>query len=109
MSTTPVSSPGRASPDPNDEALHNLEDLLGEKMPPIVRQTRDMFRRELSTLLQEHPGRWIAYGAVGRLMIGNTKTELYQECLRRGLKRDEFLVLRIEREGSREIDVPVDV
>jgi hypothetical protein len=109
MSTTPLSSPGLLPPTPTDEALRQLEDALGERMSPMVQQARAVFRRDLPTLLQEHPGRWIAYGAAGRLMIGDTKTQLHQECLRRGLRRDEFLVLRIERDGSREIDLPVDV
>ncbi|MCI0458941.1 MAG: hypothetical protein L0Z62_18440 [Gemmataceae bacterium] len=86
-----------------------LERLLGETIAPIVVQAWAAFRRDLPGLLAKHPGKWVAYSGDQQLGIGTTKTQLYQECLRRGLARGQFLVLSIEPEMPQEIDLPLDV
>jgi hypothetical protein len=54
------------------------------------------FQEELPQLVREHAGEWVAYQGGRRLGFARTRTELYQECLRRGLKREEFLVCCVE-------------
>jgi hypothetical protein len=68
------------------------------QVPPLIEQAQEAFRRDLTQLLQERPGQWVGYAGPQRLGFAKTQTELYQECLRRGLRHDEFLVRCIEPE-----------
>jgi hypothetical protein len=65
--------------------LHNLE----------VRAMH-AFYRDLTELLKERYRQWVAYQGEQQLGFGRTKTELYQECLRRGFQPDEFIICSIE-------------
>jgi hypothetical protein len=65
---------------------------------PAIEQAYYAFRRDLGQLLEERAGHWVAYHGYRRVGLGPTKAELYQECLRSGLKRGEFLVRCIEPE-----------
>ena len=67
-------------------------------VPLLIQQAHEAFRRDLRQLLEEQPGQWVAYHGAERIGVAPTKTELYQECLRLGLKRGEFLVRSIEPE-----------
>jgi len=74
---------------------HEPSDLeLG--IPPIISRSRAAFLRDLPRLIEERPRDWVAYHGDEQLGFAKTRTELFQECLRRGLKRDEFLVCSIE-------------
>jgi hypothetical protein len=78
-------------------------------MPTLIKEAQQAFHGELPQLLQEHAGgEWVAYRGSQRLGIGRTKTELYRDCLRRGLERGEFLVRQIDRGNLYETDI-VDV
>ena len=90
-------------------STHQLELALNETIPPLILQSRAAHRRELPRLLGSQQGKWIAYHGDKQVGIGQNKTELVQQCLRRNLKRSEFLVLRIEPEIDQEITVPLDV
>ena len=92
-----------------EEPLQTLERVLGETFPRILTQAREAFRRDLPRLFREHPRKWAAYSGEQCLGIGPSKTLLYQECLRRGLAPGQFLVLSIEPEVTREVEVPLDV
>jgi len=100
---------GAAATSAQDDPLRTLERVLGETIPPILLQARESFRRDLPQLLTEHSRKWVAYSGDQRLGIGSSKTELYQECLRRGFVPGQFLVLSIEPELPREIVVSLDV
>ncbi len=91
--------------------MGQLEELLDETMPTLIREARAAFRRDLPRLLQRHAGRWVAYSGEQQLTIGPSKTSVYQDCLRRGLKRDQFLVLLIEPESrfDSDVDLPLNV
>lgn len=67
-------------------------------VPEIISQSQEAFRRELPRLLQERPGQWVAYSGDRQLGFGRTKTELYQECLRRAYDPEQFVVDLIEPE-----------
>jgi hypothetical protein len=82
------------------------EDAITEIMrlvPPIIIEAQNAFSRDLPQLLQERRGQWVAYHGQSRLGFGATKTALYQDCLRRGLKADTFVVRRIEEQP--EVDI----
>ena len=89
--------------------LRQLEGVLRETIPPMIVQARETFRRDLPRLLAAHPREWVAYSGEQCLGLSPTKTGLYQECLRRGFTPGQFLVLRVEAERPREIEVPLDV
>jgi hypothetical protein len=42
--------------------------------------------------LKEHYEQWVAYHGDDCLGFGRSKTELFQQCLRRGLRQHEFVV-----------------
>lgn len=46
-------------------------------------------------MLKKHYGQWVAYHGDECAGVGRTQTDVYQECLRRGLKEDEFEVLLV--------------
>ena len=79
------------------EGAHEPSEIdLG--IPPIIRRAQSAFRRDLPRLLAERAGQWVAYQGDQQIGFGATKTELYQECLRQGIKRDQFLVRSVEPE-----------
>ena len=65
-------------------------------VPPMVARSREAFLRDLPRLLEEQPRQWVAYHGNQQVGFAKTRAELYQACLGRGLKREEFLVCSIE-------------
>jgi hypothetical protein len=109
MSAFPTSSPNPVSGPLNEEAVHQLEIALNETFPPLIMQARAAWRRDLPTLLKTHPGKWAAYHGNRQIGIGSSKTQLFQQCLRAGLERGQFVVLPIEHEAEHQVSLPVDV
>jgi hypothetical protein len=72
-----------------------LAEIMRE-VPPAISQAMNRFRTHLPELMQEHPGKWAAYGPEGEIAIGDSQRSIYQQCLQKGLKEDEFVVCRIE-------------
>jgi hypothetical protein len=54
------------------------------------------FYRDLPQLLQERPGQWVAYSGNRQLGFAATSTELYRECIRRGLAPSTFALFSNE-------------
>jgi len=106
MSVIPTSPPNASA---TPEAIHQLECALHESVPALIRQARAAWRRDLPTLLRTHPGQWVAYHGERQIAVGSSKTDLFQQCLRSGLQRGEFLVLRIEPEAEQDVALPLDV
>lgn len=76
-----------------------MEDArFDDSVPPMLGRSLDAFRRDLPRLLKTHYGKWVAYHGDAQLGFGRTEKELYEKCLARGMKRDEFLVCSIEPE-----------
>jgi hypothetical protein len=65
------------------------------EIPPMVAKSREAFCRDLPELLKERHGWWVAYHGDERIGFGRSQRKLYQECLRRGLTDDQFLVTGI--------------
>jgi hypothetical protein len=103
---TPGATPARKT---REDEIRELDALLGDTVPPLIAEGREAFRRDLPALLGRHRGKWAAYSGSQRLSVGRSKTQLYQECLNRGLRRGEFIVLTVKPECDEEIDLPLDV
>jgi hypothetical protein len=61
---------------------------------PQMLQSMQAYWRDLPKLLalKSQRRRWVAYHGQERIGFGKTQQELYQECFRRGLQREEFYV-----------------
>ncbi|MBW3541612.1 MAG: hypothetical protein KY476_15190 [Planctomycetes bacterium] len=94
MSTIPHTDVHR--PQSDEERAAALRALLEADPPPMITQSIAAFRRDLPDLLKKHRGQWVAYHGDERIGFGRRQTPLYQECLRRGLARDEFIVTLVE-------------
>ena len=82
-----------------------IVDRHEDGISPLIAQSVSAFRRELPSLLKDHYGEWVAYHGDRRLGFNRSKTQLYQECLRQGLKRGEFLVECVEPVVARETEL----
>lgn len=80
------------------------------QVPEGVRRSQDAFFRELPTLLQDRTlrGKWVAYHGDERVRIGRTEAEVIRECLRRGLRRDQYDVFMVRPQSPEpeEVDYP---
>lgn len=83
----PAREPSRNGlPDPERDEYGGLP-----TPPGIVRATRVLVSH-FPELLKKHERRWVACDATGVLFVGDSQEGLYQRCLKRGLKPDEFVV-----------------
>jgi hypothetical protein len=82
-----------------------------EAVLPSIARAQEAFRRDLPDLLKIRSASqaWVAYTGDHRIASGKTKTELYQECLRRGLQRGEFIVRAVEPEVPHDFDLSREV
>jgi hypothetical protein len=67
------------------------------------------FYRDLPELLKKNSRQWVAYHGDDFLGCARTQTELFQRCLTRGLKEDEFIVLFADHaalEDHEEVELP---
>jgi hypothetical protein len=51
---------------------------------------------------------WVAFCGDELVTFGRTKTEAYQDCLRRGLKRGTFVVRSVEPESPVDAEIAFD-
>lgn len=54
------------------------------------------FEQDLPHLWTERPGQWVAYRGSQQVGFAPTKHELYQECFRQGLPREEFVIFCVQ-------------
>ena len=64
-------------------------------MNPMIRKAMEKHYREWEGLMKRHAYRWAAYHGDVRLEIGKTKHDLYSKYLKRGIKKEELVVLGI--------------
>ena len=76
----------------------------GYEITPMIARSQAAFRRDLPELVKTHYRQWVAYHGEDRIRFGRTQFELYEECYRRGLHDDEFVVRSVEPEMPDEID-----
>jgi hypothetical protein len=72
--------------------------LIDAEIPEGIRRSQDAFFRDLPELLKDKRlrGRWIGYHGDERIGIAKRDEPLIRECLRRGLKREEYDLFIIE-------------
>ncbi len=70
---------------------------------PEIRAAIEAFRRDLPELLARHASRCAAYSPTGRIALGESKWNLYQDCLRQGHEDGEFIVFLIEAEECHDV------
>lgn len=98
----------RLSPPVQDE----LPSLLPTEVPPLIAQAQEAFHRDLPSLLIDHRGEWVAYHGDQAVGFSHSMLDLYQECSRREIKLNEFLVRRVDPDLLEEpvgFDVTPDV
>jgi hypothetical protein len=97
---------------PNESELQTTAAWRPDPEIPLgIRRSQEAFRRDLRRLLQDRRlyRRWVAYHGDERVGFSPSKRQLYQECLRRGLRPDEFVVRCIQPEAPGEMEIPLDV
>ena len=72
---------------------------------PMIAKSQEAFRRDLPQILDKRYGQWVAYHGDERIGFGRSQFELYDECIRRGLRDDEFVVRVVAPEAPAEIDM----
>jgi hypothetical protein len=78
-----------------EEVYERVRPQLEEDFPAIpdgIIRSKQAYLRDLPELLKDvrlH-GKWVIYHGDERIGIANTQTELVRECLRRGLKEEEY-------------------
>jgi len=80
------------------------------EVPEGIRRSQEAFFRDLPELLKDPrlKGSYVAYHSSERIGIAADDAPLIRECLRRGLKRDEYDIIIIEPQSPEpeEIDYP---
>jgi hypothetical protein len=74
--------------------------------PSLGRLARETFRRDLPRLLKERPGQWVAYHGDQLVGLAKTDLELYQLCIQRGYRGQDYTVRCIEPEPPEIVDSP---
>lgn len=71
-------------------APHTSE--VASDVPPGILRSQQAFWRDLPELLKNkrNHGKWVCYHGDERVGIARTQREIIKECLRRGLKDDEY-------------------
>lgn len=94
------------------EHAAQIESLLRSEPLPMIQKSIAAIRRDLPELLQKHRGSWVAYHGDERIAFGRTQTGLYEECVRRGLTRDDFVICGVEEgvfDPDEEIEIMSDI
>jgi hypothetical protein len=61
-------------------------------IPPGIRKALRVFVDNFPELLKKHLNKWVACDASGVLFAGRSWDVIFNRCLKRGLKPDEFIV-----------------
>jgi hypothetical protein len=84
--------------------------IVDREIPEGIRRSQEAFFRDLPGLLKDRKmrGKWVAYRGDERVKVGKTEEVVIRECLRRGLKSDEYDVFVIEPQSPdpEEVDFP---
>jgi DNA-directed RNA polymerase subunit alpha len=72
-----------------------------DPIPIGVARSLAAFRRDLSELLRQSQGKWVAYHHDKQIGVGGSKSLLYQECLTLGLSPNDFIVRRVVPDVTR--------
>jgi hypothetical protein len=70
----------------------------------VQRMGWDTFRRELPQLLQDHPGKWVAFHGERQVALHASENEVYEQLKQVGCPLEEVVVRRVEPLGP-----PIDL
>ena len=84
-------NPQPETPPPTTEEARPVAEDWGAN--PVFVRSLDAFYRDLPELLKKHYRKWAAYHGDECVGFARTEIELYERCLRNGLKMGEFVVL----------------
>jgi hypothetical protein len=70
--------------------------LLESAPLPMIEKSIEAFRRNLPEMLKTRRGEWVAFHGEELVGFARTQTELVQECFRRGLTLDDFVVCTVD-------------
>jgi hypothetical protein len=62
----------------------------------LIQQASLAFERDVTQLLADHTGEWVAYHGGRQIGLARTRSEAWQECVRLGLPEGEFWVFHIQ-------------
>jgi hypothetical protein len=95
-----MSPPTSAAPEPRTPtaeppvpAAANEEPIV---IPPLIVEATDTFIRDLPSLLQSHPGQWVAYSGSRRIGFGKDDLSLDRRCRDLGLGEGEYMLFVVE-------------
>ena len=84
--------------------------VLDLPVPEGIRRSQEAFFRDLPQLLLDRKlrGRFVAYQGDERVKIARSEPEVIRECLRRGLRPDQYdvFVIRPQSPEPEEVDYP---
>jgi len=86
---TPKQQHEATSPPAREDILPALANWANN---PVYVRSQQAFHRNLPELLKRYERKWAAYHGDECIGIARTETELWERCLSRGLKPDEFVV-----------------
>lgn len=83
--------------DPISEPTSSAEKACDLEVPEGMRRAKAALRRDLPALLANRRTRrkWVAYGVDGQIAIGTDFIKLIEECVKRGIPDDEFIIDRV--------------
>ena len=83
---------------------------IEQEIPEGILRSQDAFFRDLPELLKDPRlrGRWVIYHGDERIGIADDDEPLIRECLRRGLKREEYdtFIIRPQSREPEQIEIP---
>jgi hypothetical protein len=87
-------SPSPAATDVTNRPDKEKTESAASGIPPGIRRSNEAFRRDLPELLKNKKlyRKWVAYHGDERIGIARSSFDLYEACLRKGLKEEEFVV-----------------
>ena len=69
---------------------------MDDPIPPMIESAQKAFESDLNDLLKTHYRQWVAYHGDKRIGFARSQAVLFAQCIRGGLKEDEFVVRSIE-------------
>src|SRR4051812_35708916 len=93
---SPASNP---APDPD------LAGYVPPTLPPETRRALRVLVAHFPELLKKHQRKWVACDGNGVLFVGRSWDAVYNRCLKRGLKPEEFVLEYVLPGGLHDLDM----
>jgi hypothetical protein len=84
--------------------------VVNLEVPEGIRKSQEAFFRELPELLKNRRlrGKYVAYHGDERVKVSRSEVDVIRECVRRGLRSDQYdvFVIRTQSPGPEDLDYP---